>query len=122
MKPIPKILYEEVRERDTIKDKNKQQWYWKCRKCGGKAEHIHHIAGRNYIKPLYGIPDIQGGNHEYNLISLCSKCHGEIHQYGISDEEKLEFIAENKAKTKQTPKVTEFYEKNKGKLYRGELY
>lgn len=122
MKPIPKMLYEEVRHRDTIKDKNKQQWYWKCRVCGNKAEHIHHIAGRNYVKPLYEIPDIKSGNHEYNLISLCSKCHGEAHQKGWSDETKIKYIKENKKKSRKLEELKDFYIKNKGKLYNGEMF
>jgi len=122
MKAIPKILYEEVRERDTIKDKQAQKWYWKCRKCGRPADHVHHIVGRNYIPKGWGIPDIKSGNHEYNLISLCASCHFEIHQKGMSEHEKLRFIMENKVKSRKTPKLKEFYAKHKGKLYNGEMF
>lgn len=41
-----------------------------CKYCGEKAEHVHHII------PL----SLGGDNREDNLISLCSTCHGKIHE------------------------------------------
>ncbi len=40
-----------------------------CQYCGEKAEHVHHL-----------IPIVVGGdNRKNNLIPLCLKCHGLIH-------------------------------------------
>ncbi|MDK2899617.1 MAG: hypothetical protein PWQ45_119 [Thermosipho sp. (in: thermotogales)] len=121
MKNIPNVLRNYIKKRDSVVI-NGTVIRWKCRLCNRDAEHIHHIIGRNYIAPKWGIPDIQGGNHEYNMISLCSKCHHEIHQHGLSEEMKFKLIENNKSKTKKSERMRFFYNMNKGKLYKGELY
>mgnify|MGYP003293196930 CR=1 FL=1 len=50
-----------------------------CQYCGKKADHVHHI-----------IPISKGGdNRESNLISLCVKCHGLIHNVNFMNPEEL---------------------------------
>lgn len=119
LKTIPKIISNYIKKRDTYQNPEKQEWYWKCRLCNKPAEHIHHIDGRISMK--HGQPDIIGGNHEYNLISLCSECHAKIHQYGFSDNLKNILIQTNKNKRIEYKELTEYYKKNKSKLYKGEL-
>lgn len=47
-----------------------------CQYCGAPTEHIHHL-----------IPIVVGGdNRESNLIPLCLKCHGLIHNKHFSND------------------------------------
>lgn len=39
-----------------------------CRMCGERAEEVHHITYKN-----------RGHEYEFELVSLCSKCHREYH-------------------------------------------
>jgi 5-methylcytosine-specific restriction endonuclease McrA len=56
---------------------------WRCQRCGSPADlQVHHRNPRSLL----------GDDSECNLITLCAKCHGEIHRRpvahcsGISDE------------------------------------
>ena len=60
-----------------------------CQYCGSPAEHVHHL-----------IPIAAGGdNRESNLIPLCLKCHGLIHNKHFNpDWKELQKIGIEKAK------------------------
>ena len=78
--------------RNEFNDKIRNEYinqYPFCQYCGEKAEHVHHI-----------IPIVNGGdNREGNLISLCSKCHGLIHNKNFNQDWKtLQKIGIEKAK------------------------
>jgi 5-methylcytosine-specific restriction endonuclease McrA len=46
---------------------------WRCQSCGALQHlEVHHIRFRSGL----------GGDNRENLITLCTKCHGEVHQKG----------------------------------------
>jgi len=54
-------LCQEVLERDG----------WRCQRCGSLFDlQVHHIIPRGQL----------GGDLEYNLLTLCAKCHGIAHR------------------------------------------
>ena len=54
-----------IKNRKSFEDKLSKP----CANCMGESEHLHHI-----------VPLIKGGtNNRSNIIQLCAKCHGEIH-------------------------------------------
>ena len=71
------MTQEEIRkEFDNIIRKNFIESHSKCQYCGEPTEHIHHL-----------IPIIVGGdNRESNLIPLCTKCHGLIHNQNFKND------------------------------------
>jgi len=78
---------------------------YKCQKCGKKAILIHHIDG-NWKNNVYN-----------NLISLCNKCHLNLHRPVISGKKNY-FWKDGRTKNpnykKNCWKI--YYEKNKEKL------
>ena len=68
---IRKELYVEYLESDEWKERRKavlKRDKNKCRFCGKKATHIHHLTYKNiFQEPLY------------DLVSLCNGCHQLIH-------------------------------------------
>ena len=43
---------------------------WRCQQCGRLAElQVHHIKLRSHL----------GNDAEYNLITLCARCHQDVH-------------------------------------------
>lgn len=50
---------------------------WRCRWCGVRSGlHVHHIIFRSE----------QGLDETWNLVTVCHKCHDEIHAYRLSIE------------------------------------
>ena len=43
---------------------------WKCRNCGSREQlHVHHVVYRSQLGP----------DEDWNLCTLCSRCHDGIH-------------------------------------------
>ena len=60
-------LWRQVLERDN----------WTCQVCGSKQNlQIHHRELRSQ----------QGGDEEFNLVTLCVRCHGQLHRGDVQDE------------------------------------
>lgn len=64
--------------------------HYECQSCKARgyytpATHVHHVM--HYDKhPEMGLSDYytdRQGKQQRNLISLCFKCHADIHKYGI---------------------------------------
>jgi 5-methylcytosine-specific restriction endonuclease McrA len=46
---------------------------WKCQSCGSMANlEVHHLKFRSH----------SGADSDHNLITLCFKCHSEVHERG----------------------------------------
>ena len=68
-----------------------------CANCGGVSEHLHHI-----------VPLIKGGtNNDSNIIQLCNKCHGLVHDRDWTNHKKAtkEGLERAKANGKQLGRV-----------------
>jgi 5-methylcytosine-specific restriction endonuclease McrA len=59
-------LYEQLRQQVLSRDG------WRCQRCGSMSHlEVHHQEFRSH----------SGDDSEYNLITLCFKCHHEVHQH-----------------------------------------
>ena len=52
---------------------------WRCQRCGSLANlQVHHISPRSRL----------GDDAEHNLITLCVKCHEEVHHKSALSQQK----------------------------------
>jgi 5-methylcytosine-specific restriction endonuclease McrA len=63
-------IYDELRRQVLARDG------WRCQLCGKAAElHVHHIERKSSL----------GDDIGTNLITLCARCHGNLHEHPSQD-------------------------------------
>src|ERR1700722_5687082 len=70
--PLYRVLHRAILERDR----------WRCQRCGSLRDlQVHHIQSRS----------LRGDDSEDNLITLCARCHQQVHLRTTEDSAGLNY-------------------------------